>query len=299
MSLRDSDVNLYDYERLKRDFGAFVEAGESAPSAPATAPGFWQLGIPGRAERELIGDGYQRILRQTARIVAYQWCQNLDRSALKGFLFHGGVGIGKTTMAKRLAYEMCRVLGDDGSRATRDNEVVLLVVDGADIARGRYGETEERLRELFDYARDGEAGYPSHKHEGDPKRRTVLLFDDVESLFLRRSSGGAKEWHFSQNSVFFHSVDELDTAHTVVVLTTNRFDLVDEAIVDRFMAYEFGPPALDVLEAVARAKAQQQHLTDQELAPVLQVIRTEGRVQTIREVERLVMAAFVDKVVAG
>jgi SpoVK/Ycf46/Vps4 family AAA+-type ATPase len=286
MPLRDNDVNLYDYERLKRDFGAFVEAGDA---------------IPGRAERELIGKEYQRILRETARIVAHQWCQHLDRSALKGFLFHGGVGIGKTTMAKRLAYEMCRVLGDDGSRATRDNEVVLVLVDGADIARGRYGDTEERLRELFDYAREGEAGYHGQNlaHADDPKRRTVLLFDDVESLFLRRSSGGAKEWHFSQNSVFFHSIDELDTAHTVVVLTTNRFDLVDEAIVDRFMTYEFGTPSWDVLEEVARAKALQQHLTDQEVAPVLQVIRTEGRVESIREVERLVMRAYVDKVLAG
>ncbi len=298
MPLRDSDVNLYDYERLKRDFGAFVESADRSPSASAVAPQCWQLGIPGRAERELIGDSYQRILSETARIVAHQWCEHLDRSALKGFLFHGSVGIGKTTMAKRLAYEMCRVLGDDGSRATRDNEVVLVVVDGADIARGRYGETEERLRELFDYARDGEAGYHHHKPDDDPKRRTVLLFDDVESLFLRRSSGGAKEWHFSQNSVFFHSIDELDTAHTAVVLTTNRLDLVDEAIVDRFMAYEFGRPPAEVLEGVARAKAQQQRLTDQELAPVLRAIETAGRVQSIREVERLVMRAYIDKVLA-
>jgi SpoVK/Ycf46/Vps4 family AAA+-type ATPase len=160
------------------------------------------------------------------------------------------------------------------------------------------GDTEERLRELFEYAREGEAGYHHHKHDDDPKRRTILLFDDVESLFLTRSSGGAKEWHFSQNSVFFHSIDELDTAHTAVVLTTNRFDLLDEAIVDRFMVYEFGAPPVDVLEEVARDKARQQHLSDAELAPVLREVRTEGRVRSIREVERLVMRAFVNKVVA-
>jgi SpoVK/Ycf46/Vps4 family AAA+-type ATPase len=282
MSLRDSDVNLYDAERLKRDFGAFVKAGDT---------------IPGRTERELIGDDYQRILAETARIVAYQWCQHLDNSALKGFLFHGGVGIGKTTMAKRLTYEMCRVLGDDGSRASRDNEVVLVVVDGADIARGRYGDTEERLRDLFDYAREGEAGYHGHHHDDEPNRHTVLLFDDVESLFLRRSSEGAREWHFSQNSVFFHSMDELDTAHTIVVLTTNRFDLVDQAIIDRFMAYEFGVPSVEVLQEVARAKGRQQRLTDDDLAPLLRTIGS-TRIETIREVERLVMRAYIDKVLA-
>ncbi len=281
MSLRDSDVNLYDKDRLKRDFGDFVYSGPE---------------IPGRAEKELVGDTYQRILTETARIVAHQWCQHLDSSALKGFLFHGGVGIGKTSMAKRLAYEMCRVLGDDGSGATGDSEVVLVVVDGADIARGRYGDTEERLRDLFEYAREGEAGSHGHHHADEPKRRTVLLFDDVESLFLRRSSEAAKEWHFSQNSVFFHSIDELDTAHTVVVLTTNRFDLVDEAIVDRFMVYEFGTPAVEVLLEVAHAKGRQQRLTDDDLASVLRTI-SDTRVQTIREVERLVMRAYVDTVV--
>ena len=65
-------------------------------------------------------------------------------------------------------------------------------------------------------------------------RRTVLLFDDVESLFMARSASAAKEWHFSQNSVLFHSLDELDTSHTAVVLTTNRFDLLDEAVRARY-----------------------------------------------------------------
>ncbi|HYY89618.1 MAG TPA: ATP-binding protein [Chloroflexota bacterium] len=277
--MRDSDVNLYDFERLRREFGPVVET-------PAS-------GGPARVERELIGDSYRRILRETTKIVAYQWREHLDRSALKGFLFHGGVGIGKTSMAKRVAYELGRLLSGP------DNEVVLVAVDGADIARGRYGETEERLRELFEYARTGEVGYHGHRHEDEPLRHTVLLFDDVESLFLTRNSEGAKEWHFSQNSVFFHSIDELDTAHTVVLLTTNRFDLLDEAIVDRFLAYEFGTPSVEVLEEVAREKARLQHLTETDLGPVLHLIRQDGHVTSIREVERLVTRAFVDKVLAG
>src|SRR5919198_5058576 len=276
--MRDSDLNLYHFERLRREFGPFVE----------TQTG----GGPARVERELIGESYQRILSEATRIVAYQWREQLERSALKGFLFHGGVGIGKTSMAKRLAYELCRLL------PAPENEVVLVVVDGADIARGRYGETEERLRELFEYARAGEVGYHGHRHEDEPLRHTVLLFDDVESLFLTRNSEGAKEWHFSQNSVFFHSIDELDTAHTVVLLTTNRFDLLDEAIVDRFMTYEFGTPAVEVLDEIAREKARLQRLTEAELEPVLQLIHLPGRVKSIREVERLVTRAFVDKVLA-
>jgi AAA+ superfamily predicted ATPase len=277
--MRDSDVDLYTFERLRDEFGPFgAETGDG-------------LGL---AQRELIGARYREILRELTAIVGYQWKEHLERSALKGFLFHGGVGVGKTAMAKRLTYELCRRFGDQGAARRRSDEIVMILVDGADVARGRYGDTEEQIREIFKYAREGQSG-GHHRHEDDPKRRTVVLFDDVESLFLTRNSSGAKEWHFSQNSIFFHSIDDLDTAHTAVILTTNRIDLVDEAIVDRFLAYEFAAPPVSVLEEIAREKGAQQRLGERELEPVLNAVRTAGGVKSIREVERMVMRAYVNK----
>jgi SpoVK/Ycf46/Vps4 family AAA+-type ATPase len=280
--VRDVDVNLYDNGRLREQFGPFTEGGVSA--------------LPAHTERDLVGDRYRRILAETTRLVAHQWREHIERSAVKGFLFHGGVGVGKTTMGKRLAYELCRIFGSDGSVENPANEVVLVMVDGSDIARGRYGDSEERLAELFEYARDGESHGHGHRHADDPARRTVLLFDDVESLFMARSAGTAREWHFSQNSVFFHSIDELDTAHTIVVLTTNRLDLLDEALIDRFLPYEFETPSAEVLIRVARERCRLQHLTGHDLAQVLARIRGGPPVRSIREVERLVTKAYVDKV---
>ena len=277
--MRDSDVDLYTFERLRNEFGSFA-AGNSDDL--------------GHAERELVGSRYREMLRELTAIVHYQWKEHLERSALKGFLFHGGVGVGKTAMAKRLTYELCRRFGDNGMNERNSDEVVMILVDGADVARGRYGDTEEQIRDIFKYARDGQSG-GHHRHDDDPKRRTIILFDDVESLFLTRNSSGAKEWHFSQNSVFFHSIDELDTAHTAVILTTNRLDLVDEAIIDRFLSYEFSAPPASVLEQVARAKGAQQRLDQSELQPVLDVLQTAGAVKSIREVERMVMRAYVKK----
>jgi AAA+ superfamily predicted ATPase len=281
--VRDQDVNLYGYQRLRAEFGPFVEQ---------------TVAIPSRSERELVGEQYRSMLGELARIVSYQWQQNLSHSALKGFLFHGGVGLGKTSMAKRLTYELCRVFGDTGSESERTSEVVLVLVDGADIARSKYGESEEQLRDIFAYAREGEShGYDRHHHQYNSglKRRSVLLFDDAESLLLSRNSSGAKEWHFGQNSVFFHNVDELDTSSTVVVLTTNRLDLVDPAIVDRFLTYEFGDPAPEVLEQVARDKARFQGLEEGDLQSVLERLVAPGRITSLREVERLVMRAYVAK----
>ena len=288
--LRDIDVNLYDQARLQKQFGSFVGGAVKEAS------------IPARVEHELLGESYTRILKETGRLVAHQWREHIEHSSVKGFLFHGGVGIGKTTMAKRLAYEMCRVFGSDGS-VDAENEVVLVAIDGADIARGRYGDSEERLAELFKYARDGEThGHrhgsgAGHQHDDDAMRRTVLLFDDVESLFMARSAGGVKEWHFSQNSVFFHSLDELDTSHTVVVLTTNRFDLLDEAVIDRLLPYEFPKPTREVLLEVARDKARAQQLNENDLIPILRKIRGDKRIHSVREVERLVTKAYIQKII--
>src|SRR5262247_3028705 len=277
--MRDSDVDLYTFERLRDQFGSF------------TAHDSEDLG---RAERDLVGSRYREILRELTAIVSYQWKEHMERSALKGFLFHGGVGVGKTAMAKRLTYELCRRFGDNSASRRGSDEVVMILVDGADIARGRYGDTEEQIRDIFNYARDGQSG-GHHHHDDDSKRRTILLFDDVESLFLTRNSAGAKEWHFSQNSIFFHSIDDLDTAHTAVILTTNRLDLVDEAIVDRFLSYEFASPPVSVLEQIARDKGAQQRLDESELQPILNDIQTAGAVKSIREVERMVMRSYVNK----
>ena len=278
--MRDSDFDLYTFERLRAEFGPFTrdEATDGL----------------GHAQRDLIGSRYREMLRELTKIVAYQWKEHVERSALKGFLFHGGVGVGKTAMAKRMTYELCRRFGDQGMADRRNDEVVMILIDGGDIARGRYGDTEEQIHEIFKYARDGQSG-GHHRHDDDPKRRTIILFDDVESLFLTRNSSGAKEWHFSQNSIFFHSIDDLDTAHTAVILTTNRIDLVDEAIVDRFLSYEFAPPPVSVLEEVTREKATLQRLTEEDLQLVLNAIRVPGAVKSIREIERMVMRAYVDK----
>ena len=303
--MRDTDVNLYRPARLRAEFGPFLD--EPGPD-----------GV-GRTANDIVGSTYRQVLAETIAIVGHQWRNEISRSALKGFLFHGGVGIGKTTMARRLAYELCRIFKapgladhehDNGLPAGHDHsfshvhdtdfgdDVVLVIIDGADIARGRYGESEEQLRKLFDFAREGE--FHGHRHEDDPTRRTVLLFDDVESLFLERGSSGAKEWHFSQNSVFFHAIDELDTARTAVLLTTNRIDLVDAAIIDRFLPYEFSRPPTDVLLEVARHRATLQQLDERHLAPIVQAItQDESTVKSLRDVERMVTRAYVASIVGG
>ena len=98
--------------------------------------------------------------------------------------------------------------------------------------------------------------------------------------------------------MFFHAIDELDTSHTAVVLTTNRIDLVDEAIVDRFLPYEFPAPPREVLLEVAHHCSALQKLSNQAFASVLAAVNdAENPPKSIREVERLVTRAYIASIV--
>ena len=113
---------------------------------------------------------------------------------------------------------------------------------------------------------------------------------------MARGSQHAKEWHFSQDSVFFHSIDELDTSRATIVLTSNRPDLIDEAIRDRFLSYVVDYPDFETLlqmieqiPALAHLSAQQRSRLKDDLFAAVQ----EGSVRSMRDAQRFAMRHFV------
>ena len=233
---------------------------------------------------EMVGDRYLDLLQEIAAITEYQWRSGTTRGLVKGFMLSGPPGTGKTTLAKRLAYEL-------GRRFEAEDEppVALAFIDGGEISRSRYGESEERIRDIFLHARSGFTA------QG---QRSVLLFDDVESIFMARGSQHAKEWHFSQDSVFFHSIDDLDTSRATIVLTSNRPDLIDEAIRDRFLSYVVDYPDLDTLlqmvqqiPAIEQLSGTQQTTLKNDLIAAVK----NGSVRSMRDGQRFAMRHFVAK----
>lgn len=207
------------------------------------------------------------------------------RSPLKGFLFEGVPGTGKTELAKQIAA---------GISPTVEN-AHFLFIDGATIATPKWGDAEKTLQAVFslhEFLRD------SKKDVKDAK--VIVLFDDIECLMLTRRSDIAKEWHYSINAVLFHSLDKVDASKTFIFATTNRPDLVDEALRDRLYSIEFNPPSIESLSAMAKDMLKDyvvpEHVAQQILDTVMKKLK-EKQHPTIRDAERELIYQCVEMAV--
>ena len=212
--------------------------------------------------KDLRGDYIVNICNKCQRIIDYQFSKGIKKG-IKGFLFHGNVGVGKTTLAKVLA---------------KETNSKLLFIDGSDIAKAKYGQSEQELKHMFEEALN---------HD-----QLIILFDDVESIFMARGATYVREWHFAQNSVFFHKVDELDTSKNFLILTTNRFDLLDHAITDRFLCIEFPIPNTKILIEIAKFKCSNFDLPPNVVQKVTERILNDC-CESVRGVENIVIEEFV------
>ena len=153
----------------------------------------------------------------------------------KGFVLAGPPGSGKTEAVTEAGRRLW------GELAQKSIEVKLLHISTADINRGRVGEMEQRLRSVF-----------SEAVNQTSSTRTILLFDDIDTLLMSRDDKRSEEWSVSLNATFFHELDRLRTDRTMICATTNKSDNLDSAVKSRLTIKQAPPPTYDEMLTIAR-----------------------------------------------
>ena len=131
-------------------------------------------------------------------------------------------------------------------------ELKLIHVNSANINRSGLGKNEERLVEVFNDAQPTTIGSNSV--------RTVILFDDIETLLVKRTDKHTTEWSRSMNGVFFHQLDRMKTSKTLVIATTNQPEMVDGAVHSRLSFRDVPSPTFEEMIMVAEAALPAAHV---------------------------------------
>ena len=139
-------------------------------------------------------------------------------SAPKGFLLHGPPGCGKTLIGKATAYNLTQQLQKETGK---DIEGSFLHIKGPEILNMWLGESERKVREIFQIARE-------KKEDG---KLAFVFIDEAESILGTRRALRAHSISNTLVPMFCAEMDGIESLQDVVIiLATNRPDLIDPAI---------------------------------------------------------------------
>ncbi|MEN2497810.1 MAG: hypothetical protein MHMPM18_002158 [Marteilia pararefringens] len=131
---------------------------------------------------------------------------------VKGFLLYGPPGTGKTLIARQIA----KILKSKPPK----------LVNGPDILDKYIGESEKKLRDLF---KDAERDF---KELGPKSPLHVIIFDEIDAICRQRGTSGSSS-KVGDNIVnqLLTKIDGLEQIDNVLIIgMTNRFDLIDDAL---------------------------------------------------------------------
>lgn len=145
--------------------------------------------------------------------------REFDLTPPKGVLLYGPPGCGKTLIARAVANSLAdrirQQTGRDGVKGYFIN------IKGPELLNKYVGETERKIREVFEKARE-------KSREGFP---VVIFFDEMDSLFRSRGMGISSDMESTLVPQFLAMIDGVEDLRDVIVIgASNRQDLLDPAV---------------------------------------------------------------------
>merc|ERR1719312_2010019 len=169
---------------------------------------FSSMGIGGLDEE------FNSIFRRAfaSRVFPPEIMEQLGCSHVKGILLHGPPGTGKTLMARQIGKML-------NAREPK-------IVNGPEIFNKYIGESEARIRELFEDAETDERSL------GSNSPLHIIIFDEIDAICKKRGSehgmSGVNDTVVNQ---LLSKIDGVDRLNNILVIgMTNRPDMIDDAL---------------------------------------------------------------------
>lgn len=145
--------------------------------------------------------------------------REFDLTPPKGVLLYGPPGCGKTLIARAVANNLAESIRQKTGRD--DVRGYFINIKGPELLNKYVGETERKIREVFQKARDkSKEGYP-----------VVIFFDEMDSLFRSRGMGISSDMESTLVPQFLAEIDGVENLRDVIVIgASNRQDLLDPAV---------------------------------------------------------------------
>lgn len=190
--------------------------------------------LPKRESKEFTDDDYvpvdwnqvggqEKMIEEVRKVIEYpilhkEILSQMEYQMAKGFLFYGPPGCGKTLMGRAILSEVIRKLSDKENKELQGR---FIHVKGPEILNMWLGESERKIREIFQKARD-------YREKGQVP---FIFIDEAESVLGTRQASRGLNISNTLVPMFCAEMDGIQSLRdTVVILATNRPDLIDPAI---------------------------------------------------------------------
>jgi len=168
--------------------------------------------------------GQNKVIEEVRKVIEYpilhkEILETMEYQLPKGFLFYGPPGCGKTLIGRAILSDIIRQLKE--KELNHELEGRFIHVKGPEILNMWLGESERKVREIFKKARD-------YKEKGQVP---FIFIDEAESILGTRQAIRGNNISNTLVPMFCAEMDGIQSLReTVVILATNRPDLIDPAI---------------------------------------------------------------------